>query len=182
MLANQPGVRSGYFEGDLWRRIRAQRAPRGRPGNRLGSDPGRPLSCASAAPRPNRTWSRRRSLPLPTRFAPLTGILAISDLLATSDLGERERRWADTIKAGAEHLANLATLFVDAAKTGRGGGNGGSSLRQDLFDLRALARSTGDSSPGAPQPRAFRPRSISPKSSPVSWSAIPFACAPRSRT
>ena len=41
---------------------------------------------------------------------PLTGILAISDLLATSDLGERERRWADTIKAGAEHLASLATL------------------------------------------------------------------------
>ena len=79
---------------------------------------------------------------------PLTGILAISDLLATSDLGERERRWADTIKAGAEHLANLATLFVDAAKTGRGGGNGGSSLRQDLFDLRALARSTGDSLAG----------------------------------
>src|SRR6059058_2110042 len=51
---------------------------------------------------------------------PLTGILAISDLLATSELGERERRWADTIKAGAEHLANLATLFVDAARTGKG--------------------------------------------------------------
>ncbi|KJC43096.1 ATP-binding protein [Bradyrhizobium sp. LTSP857] len=79
---------------------------------------------------------------------PLTGILAISDLLSTSDLGERERRWADTIKAGAEHLANLATLFVDAAKTGRGAGRGGSSLRQDLFDLRALARSTGDSLAG----------------------------------
>src|SRR5260370_23444853 len=47
---------------------------------------------------------------------PLTGILAISDLLATSDLDERERRWVDTIKAGAEHLASLATLFVDAAK------------------------------------------------------------------
>src|SRR5579864_5365502 len=60
---------------------------------------------------------------------PLTGILAISDLLSTSDLGERERRWADTIKAGAEHLANLATLFVDAAKTGKGAG--GSALRQD---------------------------------------------------
>src|SRR5450759_5587272 len=30
---------------------------------------------------------------------PLTGILAISDLLATSDLDERERRWVDTIKA-----------------------------------------------------------------------------------
>ncbi|QAU49435.1 ATP-binding protein [Bradyrhizobium guangzhouense] len=79
---------------------------------------------------------------------PLTGILAISDLLSTSDLGERERRWADTIKAGAEHLANLATLFVDAAKTGKGAGKSGATLRQDLFDLRALARSTGDSLAG----------------------------------
>jgi CheY-like chemotaxis protein len=75
---------------------------------------------------------------------PLTGILAISDLLATSDLGERERRWADTIKAGAEHLASLATLFVDAARTEKGG----STLRQDLFDLRTLARSAGDSLAG----------------------------------
>src|SRR5476651_1761646 len=49
---------------------------------------------------------------------PLTGILAISDLLATSDLDERERRWVDTIRAGAEHLASLATLFVDAARSG----------------------------------------------------------------
>ncbi|MGY3236214.1 CheY-like chemotaxis protein/nitrogen-specific signal transduction histidine kinase [Bradyrhizobium sp. USDA 4472] len=79
---------------------------------------------------------------------PLTGILAISDLLATSDLGERERRWADTIKAGAEHLASLATLFVDAARTGQGNGSGGSTLREDLFDLRALARSAGDSLAG----------------------------------
>ena len=75
---------------------------------------------------------------------PLTGILAISDLLATSDLGERERRWADTIKAGAEHLASLATLFVDAARS-RGPGLG---ARQDFFDLRALARSVGDSLAG----------------------------------
>src|SRR5437016_10668070 len=67
---------------------------------------------------------------------PLTGILAISNLLATSDLGERERRWVDTIKAGAEHLASLATLFVDAAK----GGNAAAGVRQDFFDLRALAR------------------------------------------
>ncbi|SFI97203.1 ATP-binding protein [Bradyrhizobium sp. Gha] len=79
---------------------------------------------------------------------PLTGILAISDLLATSDLGERERRWADTIKAGAEHLASLATLFVDAARTGKGNGSGGSTLREDLFDLGALARSAGDSLAG----------------------------------
>jgi signal transduction histidine kinase len=79
---------------------------------------------------------------------PLTGILAISDLLATSDLGERERRWADTIKAGAEHLANLATVFVDAARTGKGHAKGGSTLRQDMFDLRVLARAAGDSLAG----------------------------------
>jgi CheY-like chemotaxis protein len=75
---------------------------------------------------------------------PLTGILAISDLLATSELAERERRWVDTIKAGAEHLASLATLFVDAAKDR----HGGSATREDLFDLRALARSAGDSLAG----------------------------------
>jgi CheY-like chemotaxis protein/nitrogen-specific signal transduction histidine kinase len=75
---------------------------------------------------------------------PLTGILAVSDLLATSDLGERERRWVDTIKAGAEHLAGLATLFVDAARTG----NSGLGVRQDFFDLRALARNAGDSLAG----------------------------------
>jgi CheY-like chemotaxis protein len=75
---------------------------------------------------------------------PLTGILAISDLLATSDLGERERRWVDTIKAGAEHLASLATLFVDAARKG----GAGLGERQDFFDLRALARTAGDSLAG----------------------------------
>jgi CheY-like chemotaxis protein len=75
---------------------------------------------------------------------PLTGILAISNLLATSDLDERERRWVDTIKAGAEHLSSLATLFVDAARS-RGTH---ASVRQDLFDLRALARSAGDSLAG----------------------------------
>ncbi len=75
---------------------------------------------------------------------PLTGILAVSDLLATSDLGERERRWVDTIKAGAEHLAGLATLFVDAARSG----NSGLGVRQDFFDLRALTRNAGDSLAG----------------------------------
>ena len=75
---------------------------------------------------------------------PLTGILAVSDLLATSELGERERRWVDTIKAGAEHLASLATLFVDAARSGKAG----LGVRQDFFDLRALARNAGDSLAG----------------------------------
>jgi CheY-like chemotaxis protein/nitrogen-specific signal transduction histidine kinase len=85
---------------------------------------------------------------------PLTGILAISDLLATSDLDERERRWVDTIKAGAEHLASLATLFVDAARSG------GSSfgVRQDFFDLRTLAHSVGDSLAGRATAKGLQSR------------------------
>jgi CheY-like chemotaxis protein len=75
---------------------------------------------------------------------PLTGILAISDLLATSDLGERERRWVDTIKAGAEHLSALATLFVDAANPDMAR----AAIREELFDVRALARAAGDSLAG----------------------------------
>jgi two-component system, sensor histidine kinase len=85
---------------------------------------------------------------------PLTGILAISDLLATSDLDERERRWVDTIKAGAEHLASLATLFVDAARSGRSG----FGVRQDFFDLRAFARSTGDSLAGRATAKGLQSR------------------------
>lgn len=85
---------------------------------------------------------------------PLTGILAISDLLATSDLGERERRWAETIKAAAEHLASLATLFVDAGTTA----TGAAGLRQDMFDLRALARSAGDSLAGRAAAKGLQAR------------------------
>lgn len=75
---------------------------------------------------------------------PLTGIRAISDLLATSDLGERERLWVDTIKASADHLSALATLFVDAAR----GGGGRLAPRQDFFDLKALVRAAAGSLAG----------------------------------
>ena len=85
---------------------------------------------------------------------PLTGILAISDLLATSDLAERERRWVDTIKAGAEHLASLATLFVDAAR----GGRSGFAVRHEFFDLRAFARSMGDSLAGRATAKGLQSR------------------------
>ena len=49
----------------------------------------------------------------------LTGILALGELLASSNLGERERRWAAGIKDSAEHLASLTTLVIDAAKSRR---------------------------------------------------------------
>ncbi|MGX9430026.1 ATP-binding protein [Bradyrhizobium sp. LeoA1S1] len=84
---------------------------------------------------------------------PLTGILAISNLLATSDLDERERRWVDTIQAGAEHLACLATLFVDAARS-RGPGL---EIRQDFFDLRTLARNAGNSLAGRAAAKGLQP-------------------------
>jgi CheY-like chemotaxis protein len=85
---------------------------------------------------------------------PLTGILAISDLLATSDLDERERRWVDTIKAGAEHLASLATLFVDAARSGRSD----LGVRQDFFNLRTLAQNAGDSLAGRATAKGLQSR------------------------
>ncbi|MCL2715912.1 MAG: hybrid sensor histidine kinase/response regulator [Alphaproteobacteria bacterium] len=78
---------------------------------------------------------------------PLTGILALSDLLAASDLDEQERRWVETIKTGAQHLASLATLFVDAARTTKGSTKG-SGERLEVFDLRALAGAVGDSLAG----------------------------------
>src|ERR1700686_1767740 len=47
---------------------------------------------------------------------PLTGIVALAELLAASDLGQRERAWASAIKSGADHLAGLTTLIVDAVR------------------------------------------------------------------
>ncbi|MBR0708196.1 ATP-binding protein [Bradyrhizobium liaoningense] len=128
------------------RAVRTTRTSRRPPRKRSGAA-GRSRRRATKAAAPDVVQAALAAFAHEVR-TPLTGILAISDLLATSDLGERERRWADTIKAGAEHLASLATLFVDAARTGKGAGKGGSTLRQDLFDLRALARSTGDSLAG----------------------------------
>src|SRR5437773_3301156 len=66
---------------------------------------------------------------------PLTGILALSELLVTSGLGERERGWASTIKSTAEHLAMLTSLIVDAVRAEAKG----LALRRLAFDPRQLA-------------------------------------------
>jgi CheY-like chemotaxis protein/nitrogen-specific signal transduction histidine kinase len=71
---------------------------------------------------------------------PLTGILALADLLAASDLGPRERQWARTIKSGAEHLAALSTLVVDAARADAAG----LVLRHEVFSPRSLAESVAE--------------------------------------
>jgi CheY-like chemotaxis protein/nitrogen-specific signal transduction histidine kinase len=117
---------------------------------------------AAVKPRARRSVARSNAGMVETALAafahevrtPLTGILAVSDLLATSDLDERERRWVDTIKAGAEHLAGLATLFVDAARSG----NSKLEVRQDFFDLRALARNAGDSLAGRAAAKGLQSR------------------------
>ena len=70
---------------------------------------------------------------------PLTGIVALAELLATSDLGARERDWANAVKSGADHLAALATLIVDAAKADAKG----LVLRSEPFSPRALAEAVG---------------------------------------
>src|SRR5450631_3482089 len=70
---------------------------------------------------------------------PLTGIVALAELLASSDLGQREREWANAIKSGADHLAALTTLIVDAAKAEATG----LVLRKERFSPRALAEAVG---------------------------------------
>jgi CheY-like chemotaxis protein/nitrogen-specific signal transduction histidine kinase len=70
---------------------------------------------------------------------PLTGIVALAELLASSDLGKREREWANALRSGADHLAALTTLIVDAAKAEAKG----LTLRREPFSPRALAQAVG---------------------------------------
>ena len=70
---------------------------------------------------------------------PLTGIVALAELLASSSLGVREREWAKAIKSGADHLAALTTLIIDAAKAE----SAGIALRNEPFSPRALAQAVG---------------------------------------
>ena len=70
---------------------------------------------------------------------PLTGIVALAELLATSDLGARERAWAAAIKSGAEHLSALTTLIIDAVKTDAAG----LTLQHEPFVPRHLAEAVG---------------------------------------
>ncbi len=66
---------------------------------------------------------------------PLTGILALAELLTTSELGRRERDWASAIKGTAEHLAMLSSLIVDAVRAEAKG----LVLRRELIRPRRLA-------------------------------------------
>ncbi len=93
----------------------------------------------AARPRPARSSARTIEATLADLAheirTPLTGILALSELLATSQLGERERGWANAIKSTAEHLAMLTSLIVDAARAD----SKGLLLRREPIRPRRLA-------------------------------------------
>src|SRR6266508_6118235 len=104
-------------------------------------------SAGKRSRRAKRTARRRPTASLPRAIeatladiaheirTPLTGILALGELLATSELGERERGWASAIKSTAEHLALLTSLIVDAARADAKG----LVLRRALIRPRRLA-------------------------------------------
>jgi two-component system, sensor histidine kinase len=68
---------------------------------------------------------------------PLTGILALGELLATAGLAPREREWAMAIKSTGEHLTMLTSLIVDAVRAD----TKGLVLRRDLIRPSAFAQS-----------------------------------------
>jgi two-component system, sensor histidine kinase len=92
---------------------------------------------AAKRPRPRQTSATEVAL---AAFAhevrtPLTGILALSELLAASDLPERERGWAAAVKSAAEHLAQLTTLVVGGSKAAKRA----PALRREPLRPRVLA-------------------------------------------
>ena len=99
--------------------------------------------------------ARRRKVPRPRRASPvevalaafahevrtpLTGILALNELIATADLPERERRWADAARSAAEHLGHLTSLIVDGVRAHERG----LTLRLAPFRLRGFCASSGE--------------------------------------
>jgi CheY-like chemotaxis protein len=82
---------------------------------------------------------------------PLTGILALSQLLQASDLPKRERAWAEAIRGAADHLARLTTIVVDTAKAEVTG----LALRDEPFSPHELAHSVAASLAARAQGKAL---------------------------
>ncbi len=104
------------------------------------------------AGKPARRRTRRRAPPVRVSEASLaayahdirtalTGILALGELLASSNLAERERRWASSIKDSAEHLAALTGLMIDGARADAGT----LRLQHQVFRPRRLLEGLADS-------------------------------------
>src|SRR3954464_10870202 len=72
---------------------------------------------------------------------PLTGILALSQLLQASELPKRERGWAESIRGASAPLAGRTPLVVVAAKRD----SAGLVLRDEPFSPRQLLQSVAGS-------------------------------------
>jgi CheY-like chemotaxis protein/nitrogen-specific signal transduction histidine kinase len=83
---------------------------------------------------------------------PLTGILALAQLLNSADLPDREHRWAEAIYGAADHLARLTTIVVDAAKAE----SVGLVLHPVPFSPRDLAQSVATSLAGRAEGKALK--------------------------
>jgi two-component system, sensor histidine kinase len=81
----------------------------------------------------------------------LSSILALGELLAASDLGQRERQWAATIRSTAEHLASFAGLIVDAARAEKRG----LVLRPEVISPRRFAEALASSLAARAQAKAL---------------------------
>ncbi len=94
----------------------------------------------AAAPRHDEVEAALAALAHEVR-TPLNGILALAELLAASELPERERGWAADMREAADHIAKLTTLVVEGARS-RGHGL---VLQHQPFDPRAVARTIASS-------------------------------------
>jgi two-component system, sensor histidine kinase len=92
----------------------------------------------------------------------LTGILALGELLVTAGLGEREARWAASVKSTAEHLAALINLTIDSVRADAEG----LMLRREPFRLRRLAETLAASLAARTEAKGLRSKAVIPASLP----------------
>lgn len=88
----------------------------------------------------------------------LTGILALGELLVTSGLGEREARWAASVKSTAEHLAAMINLAIDSVRAGAEG----LVLRREPFRLRGFAETLAASLAARAEAKGLRSKAVIP--------------------
>jgi CheY-like chemotaxis protein len=132
-FAKRPPAKSSLGKSSLGKSSLGKSSPGKSPLGR--SSPAKPSAAKSPAAAPSAGASEASLVAYAHDIrTALTGILALSELLATSTIGERERRWASGIKGSAEHLSALTTLMIDAAEA-----EGGTlKLREEVFDPRRL--------------------------------------------
>ncbi len=119
------------------------------------------------APRPRRVGKAKEAELALAAFAheirtSLTGILALGELLVTSGLGEREARWAASIKSTAEHLAALINLTIDSVRANAEG----LVLRREPFRLRSLAETLASLLDARAEAKDLRGKAIIPTNLP----------------